>query len=443
MEQTNDQTTTTTTTPLGSSATSPFDRLAVVELQLILQYCDLTTLLRLAGTSRTIRRAADAAHVWEHRTPLIAFESSFQVAPRGSFRLFIPACFSPHAILLRRHPLIGDFARFTGVREHIRYEQLHLVDLWLVDGKAFGLHRRMFSTVRCELVAAMVDQPLSACNWRIHTLTTSVAQMENTSMFALPTFLQSLRTLELQAEDEVDDGPRMAQMLTEWLKPMAQLRTLKLCSRSTIDVPTLCLLKDFGQLTSLRLEMFQDDAILELLFFTRGPLFSSLESLELHWIAPMDAGRVKKQVMERRRDEVAARINTGGDSITLAHFTSLTHLALECTRLSPLLLPRLRTIPLLRSLHYTGIMSYTVYWGSPFPEASGVLLESTLEENPLLEITCLYAWDASRMDGSGEHLASPPADLAPFVDLGHPRVHVREKERPPGEMGDRLSKRVP
>jgi hypothetical protein len=296
MEQTNDHTTITTTKAAESSATSPFSRLAVVELQLILQCCDLATLLRLAGTSRTIRRAADTAHVWEHRTPMRVNHVG-RLFPHPGVKEFDPAaCFSPSAIFLRRHPLIGHFRKFVRKESPIPYEQLHIVDFRLVDedgrpdNSALAVPWMLVKPQASEQLGPSLVQIIrrSDTNWRVRALSTSIClEAENAAILSHPIHRTTLQKLELHADIRQHDDPRLPRLLEQQLRPLAALRTLVLSSHSAVIASSLTILATFDQLTSLELARFHDDAILEFLFFTRGPLFTGLESLELNWITPM------------------------------------------------------------------------------------------------------------------------------------------------------------
>jgi hypothetical protein len=396
------------TTAASSQSSSTFHRLAVVEVQLILQYCDLTTLLRLAGTSRAIRRAADAAHVWEHRTPLTVTHVG-HFSPHHRAKDFEPACFSAHAILLRRYPLVAHFLSFSTLPvASIRHAQLHIVDLRLVhpaDGSG-GSPAAVAGESAPSLDQLLRDE---STNWRIRALITSVRlEEQNAALLENPTHRAALQTVTLHADRCSVDDPRVRDLLEEQLRSLENLRTLVLCSHAAIASPSLAILATFDHLTSLRLETFQDDVILEFLFFTRGPLFASLESLELYWIAPMGIQGVEQREMETRRDGIVARIEAGGSSVSLAHFVGLERLKLEGAGLSPVLLPRLHTMPHLHSLCYHELIAHSHHWGSGFPEPS--ILLSALQRNRALEVE-FTAWQA-------------PASVRPFVEMAHPRVLV-------------------
>jgi len=49
---------------------APFDRLAQVELQIVMQHCDQATLLALARCSRTTLAAASQPFAWRALSPL-------------------------------------------------------------------------------------------------------------------------------------------------------------------------------------------------------------------------------------------------------------------------------------------------------------------------------------------------------------------------------------
>jgi hypothetical protein len=104
---------------------------------------------------------------------------------------------------------------------------------------------------------------------------------ENAALLENPIHRAVLQKLVLHADDEADhEDARVRDLLEGQLRSLENLRTLVLCSHAAIASPSLAILGTFEHLTSLRLETFHDDVMLDFLFFTRGPLFASLESLE-------------------------------------------------------------------------------------------------------------------------------------------------------------------
>jgi hypothetical protein len=414
---------------------SSLSRLAVVELQTIMQFCPTLLLLRLASTSHAMRRAADAAHVWDHRTSTQVVEDGCPLSGDDDTRVlaFTPAMFSPHAILLRRHPQVGNFVHFRSMRDDIPYEQLHLVDLRLVRER--GQNPPVDLPERQRMLRSVLQRPDAASNWRLRTLLTNMRlETENNMLLSHPLVLRTLHAVWLHADSQVHDDIRVPRMLSETLLPMAGLRALWLDAHHTLTLPTLSILASFEQLTALRLGNLSSDLVLAFLTLPastnqRGgptPLFAKLEALELFWIVPPTAEADEET--NRRRQEVTDLLQDSGGS-ALSHFTSLTHLALDGTLLSPLLLPQLRGVKQLRQLHYREETSYATNWGDPNPPRP--LLSRTLEDNPQLAVFFQCSFRQHQKD-AGEQgktvvVYYPPRELAVYADMNHPRVHVVEK----------------